>query len=93
MFLHQSMGHVLLLKVAVRRRKLRTAAGALTVSLPEADIHVGPTNCEEPNISIRALDQEGSTSRQLVAELMILANEAVGVFGAPLWCRKLVTSL
>ncbi len=60
--------------LAKRRQLWRHSQGAISINLPEAMIKV-----QEDEISIEVL--EDSRSRQLVAEMMILAGEVAGRYG------------
>jgi exoribonuclease-2 len=59
---------------AERRKAWRYAQGAISINMPEAMIKV-----KDDNISISVLDD--SSSRQLVAEMMILAGEVAARYG------------
>ncbi len=60
---------------AKRRLQWREAQGSVTIRMPEASIKVG----EDGEIVIDVLEE--SPSRQLVAEMMILAGEIAGRYG------------
>ena len=60
--------------LAERRRNWRYNQGAISINMPEAMIKV-----KDDDISIDVLDD--STSRQLVAEMMILAGEVAARYG------------
>ncbi len=64
----------ILAEAAKLRGKWRKSQGAITIKMPEAIIKVSPD--EEVQIYL----QETSVSRQLVAEMMILAGEVAGSF-------------
>ncbi|MFB2772925.1 ribonuclease catalytic domain-containing protein [Pelatocladus sp. BLCC-F211] len=61
-------------KWANKRKNWRYAQGAISINMPEAMIKV-----KEDDINIYVLDD--STSRQLVAEMMILAGEVAARYG------------
>lgn len=61
-------------KWADKRKKWRYAQGAISINMPEAMIKV-----KDDDISISVLDD--SPSRQLVAEMMILAGEVAAKYG------------
>jgi exoribonuclease-2 len=61
-------------KWATKRKTWRYAQGAISINMPEAMIKV-----KNDDISINVLDD--STSRQLVAEMMILAGEVAARYG------------
>ena len=65
------------------RRSYREARGSVDIPLPEAEVHVACSDLDslQPRVSIERLDPGASASRQLVAEMMILAGEAVGLLG------------
>ncbi|KXZ48125.1 hypothetical protein GPECTOR_30g221 [Gonium pectorale] len=71
-------------RAAVARRAYREARGCIEIPLPEAKIHVPYAHLDRgrPSVSIRRISQWESASRSLVAEMMILAGEAVGAIGA-----------
>lgn len=60
--------------LAERRRRWRNTQGAISISMPEASIKV-----QNDEIIIKVL--EDSISRQLVAEMMILAGEVAARYG------------
>jgi len=62
-------------KWAVRRQQWRESQGSITIRMPEASIKV--SDAEEITIDVL----EESASRQLVAEMMILAGEVAGHYG------------
>ena len=64
-----------LAKQAKRRREWRKAQGSIQIQMPESTIKVR----EDEEITIELLDI--SQSRQLVAEMMILAGEVAGSYG------------
>ncbi|NEO35426.1 MAG: VacB/RNase II family 3'-5' exoribonuclease [Moorea sp. SIOASIH] len=61
--------------LAVRRQKWRKSQGAISIHMPESVIKVG----NDDQITIEVL--EDSPSRQMVAEMMILAGEVAGRYG------------
>lgn len=63
-----------LAEAAERRKAWRRSRGSIDIQMPEASIKVDAGE----NVAIDLL--EGSQSRQLVAEMMILAGEAAGQF-------------
>ncbi len=63
-----------LAELAKRRQAWRTAQGAINISMPEASIKV-----KNDEVTITLL--EDALSRQLVAEMMILAGEVTGRYG------------
>ncbi|GAB4545184.1 MAG: ribonuclease R [Pleurocapsa sp.] len=65
-----------LAKWANLRKEWRKAQGSIQIKMPESIIKV----TENEEITIELLD--GSQSRQLVAEMMILAGEVAGKYGA-----------
>lgn len=54
----------------------------MDIQTPDRLISVAITG-DEAAVTVAALDQWSSPSRQLVAEMMVLAGEAVAAFGAP----------
>lgn len=64
-----------LAKKAKRRREWRKAQGSIQIQMPESSIKVK----DDEEITIELLDI--SQSRQLVAEMMILAGEVAGSYG------------
>ncbi len=64
----------ILAKAAKQRGQWRKSQGAITIKMPEAVIKVG----QDDDVQIYLL--ETSVSRQLVAEMMILAGEIAGRF-------------
>ena len=64
-------------------RSYREARGSVDIPLPEAEVHVACSDLDalQPRASVERLDPGASASRQLVAEMMILAGEAVGLLG------------
>ncbi|MEO1519886.1 MAG: ribonuclease R family protein [Cyanobacteria bacterium J06633_2] len=64
-----------LAKLAERRRTWRQAQGAISIHMPESSIKV-----RDDEITIQVLD--ASKSRELVAEMMILAGEVAGHYGS-----------
>jgi exoribonuclease II len=65
---------MLLASLAKRRYQWRQSQGAISIQMPEASIKV-----RDQDITIELLDN--TASRQLVAEMMILAGEAAGQYG------------
>ncbi len=63
-----------LAKASVLRQKWRKSQGSIQIKMPESSIKV-----KDEEITIELLD--GSKSRQLVAEMMILAGEVTGQYG------------
>ncbi|MEW5298704.1 MAG: hypothetical protein WDW38_000552 [Sanguina aurantia] len=68
---------------ATARRGYRFGRGAIDIPLPESDISVprGDLDASRPRVSMRSISQWTSASRGMVAEMMILAGEAVGRVG------------
>ncbi|MEB3211466.1 MAG: RNB domain-containing ribonuclease, partial [Leptolyngbyaceae bacterium] len=64
-----------LAELAVRRNKWRQQQGAISIHMPESSIKVS-----DDEIIISVLDS--SKSRELVAEMMILAGEVAGHYGS-----------
>ncbi len=66
-----------------RRRRYRESRGCIEIPLPEAKIHVPREHLDRvrPAVTITRVSQWDSPSRNLVAEMMILAGEAVGTIG------------
>lgn len=60
---------------AERRKSWRSSQGAISIHMPESVIKV----CQDDEITIDVLDD--SKSRQMVAEMMILAGEVAGHYG------------
>ena len=67
-----------LLRSAESRRRVRESAGAINLDQPEMVIKVGPDGEAEVRVV-----QRSSPARQLVTELMVLANTLLGEF-----CRR-----
>ncbi len=63
-----------LAKAATLRQKWRKSQGSIQINMPESSIKV-----KDEEITIELLDS--SKSRQLVAEMMILAGEVAGIYG------------
>jgi len=63
-------------QAARRRSQWRTRQGAIHISLPEAQVKVDPNDPERLTLEL----QEPCFSRQLVAEMMILAGEVAARF-------------
>lgn len=59
-----------------RRRSYRERQGCTEVPLPEAEISVPLSDLDSlrPRVEVTRLDQSASASRQMVAEMMILAG-------------------
>lgn len=70
-----------LLQLAQLRREHRLASGATEIQMPESCVRVEGAQTEEPEVAIEEENQHESPSRQTVAEMMILAGEAVGELG------------
>ncbi|KAL4445906.1 hypothetical protein ABPG77_009105 [Micractinium sp. CCAP 211/92] len=70
-----------LLQIAQLRREHRLASGATEILMPESSVRVEGAHTEEPEVTIEEECQHESPSRQMVAEMMILAGEAVGELG------------
>eukprot|EP00884_Botryococcus_braunii_P005374 jgi/Botrbrau1/14838/Bobra.0278s0008.1 len=68
-------------EVAKRRAEWRKRAGAVNIELPETDVVVDVAEDGEAWVSFRTRMSGRSPAQALVAELMILANEAVGTLG------------
>ena len=64
-----------LAELAKRRQNWRTEQGSINISIPEASIKV-----KDDEVTITLL--EDSVSRQLVAEMMIMAGEITGRYGS-----------
>ncbi|GIL47259.1 hypothetical protein Vafri_4119 [Volvox africanus] len=75
---------VALRDAALSRRAYREARGCIEIPLPEAKIHVPYADLDRarPAVNITRISQWDSASRGLVAEMMILAGEAIGTIGA-----------
>ncbi|PRW58916.1 ribonuclease [Chlorella sorokiniana] len=71
-------------KLSAARRSWRLTSGATEIAMPESMVSVEGAHEEEPRITIEEEDQYASPARQLVAEMMILAGEAVGELGRQL---------
>ncbi|EFJ50853.1 hypothetical protein VOLCADRAFT_103637 [Volvox carteri f. nagariensis] len=71
-------------EAALARRAYREACGCIEIPLPEAKINVPYSHLDRarPAVTISRISQWDSPSRSLVAEMMILAGEAVGAIGA-----------
>ncbi|GIL70477.1 hypothetical protein Vretifemale_1219, partial [Volvox reticuliferus] len=74
---------VALRDAALSRRAYREARGCIEIPLPEAKIHVPYSHLDRarPSVNITRISQWDSASRGLVAEMMILAGEAIGTIG------------
>ncbi|GLC44119.1 hypothetical protein PLESTM_001558100, partial [Pleodorina starrii] len=75
---------VALREAALARHAYRQARGCIEIPLPEAKIHVPYSHLDRarPAVTITRVSQWESASRALVAEMMILAGEAVGAIGS-----------
>lgn len=73
-----------LLEIARMRRERRLASGATEIDMPECNVEVERADTDEPEVSITVEDQWASPSRQMVAEMMILAGEVAGLLGGAL---------
>lgn len=71
-------------QAAELRRAWRFSQGAIEIRMPEASIKVAAPDTDSPRVSIESMDQHESRSRQMVAEMMILAGEVAGKLGARL---------
>ena len=75
---YQAMGGFLILIRAKLycRRLYRERQGCTEVPLPEAEISVPYSDLDSlrPRVEVNRLDQSASVSRQMVAEMMILAG-------------------
>lgn len=69
-------------KIATARRALRSAAGAVDITMPETKLEVLDPGNDDPTVKVEVADPSASASRQLVAEMMILAGEIAAAFGA-----------
>ncbi|KAG2484219.1 hypothetical protein HYH03_016954 [Edaphochlamys debaryana] len=71
-------------RAALKRRAYRESRGCIEIPLPEAKIHVPYSHLDRarPGVTISRISQWESASRSLVAEMMILAGEAVGTIGS-----------
>lgn len=67
---------------AEARRRYRTALGAVEIAMPEPEIVVRNEAEESPEVVVAAGPAEASASKQLVAEMMILAGEVCARLGA-----------
>lgn len=75
----------LCLQAAQLRQGWRVKHGAIQLSMPECDMRIIQPNSLVPDISMRFSDGgEDSPAQTLVSELMIMANEAIGLLGEPL---------
>jgi exoribonuclease-2 len=73
-----------LARVAAARHALRCAAGAVDINMPETKLDVADPGAESPTVTVEVCDAGTSPSRQLVAEMMILAGEIAAAKGAEL---------
>ena len=69
------------LQVAEARRARRLGAGATEIDMPEAKLRVEGAEGDAAEVGIEPLHSFASASRQLVAEMMIMAGEAAGLLG------------
>lgn len=69
------------LQAAELRRAWRLAQGAVEIATPEAQIRVQLDSGLRPEVDVAAEPMHESPSRQLVAEMMILAGEVIGDLG------------
>ena len=67
---------------AKSRRAYRLKSGALEIQFPEARVDIEDELSDHPVVKIEAQDPSNSRSRQIVAEMMILAGEMSARFGA-----------
>ena len=69
---------------AAARRRYRTAAGAVEIQMPEPKMDVKDINSEVARVEMEVINapEDESVSRQLVAEMMILAGEVSARLGA-----------
>lgn len=65
--------------VATRRKRMREAAGALFISLPQAVIKVKNASVERPDIDISVLHSD-TRAWELVSELMVAAGALAGAY-------------
>ncbi|GAX76950.1 hypothetical protein CEUSTIGMA_g4397.t1 [Chlamydomonas eustigma] len=72
-----------LVAAAASRRKYRQSHGCLEIPLPEMDIKVPYSDLDSLRPGVRVSGEQPSESpgRQLVAEMMVLAGEAIGMLG------------
>lgn len=72
-----------LFRLAEARHAARRANGAVNIFMPELEVVVRGADREEPEVSVSFKTPEAfmNTSRSMVAEMMILANEALGRIG------------
>lgn len=69
-------------KIAQRRKVWRLQQGAVEIHTPDVDVRVNLRDNDEINdISIVTSQQQHSPSGSLVAEMMILANQAIANYG------------
>jgi len=73
----------LLYQAARARKAWRVSHGCIDIDLPEAKLAVplGDLDSTDPCIKIEKISQWESAARMMVAEMMILAGEAVGALG------------
>jgi exoribonuclease-2 len=73
----------LLYEAARTRKAWRVSRGCIDIDLPEAKLEVPLQDLDssEPRIKIQKISQWESAARMTVAEMMILAGEAVGALG------------
>lgn len=72
-------------QAAEMRRSWRESNGSIDIKTPDRVISVDISKGgDEVAVSVEVVDQWTSASRQLVAEMMVMAGEAIASFGAPL---------
>ena len=80
---HELLTHIgVAIQAAELRSEWRASNGSVEIRTPEASISVSVDADGDAVVSIAAMDQWASPSRQLVSEMMVLAGEAVAAFGA-----------
>lgn len=67
---------------AAARKRYRTASGAVEIAMPESKVEVADAHVEVPDVTMEASKMDDSVSRQLVAEMMILAGEVCARLGS-----------
>eukprot|EP00271_Cylindrocystis_brebissonii_P008388 TRINITY_DN225_c0_g5_i1.p1 TRINITY_DN225_c0_g5~~TRINITY_DN225_c0_g5_i1.p1 ORF type:complete len:968 (-),score=227.06 TRINITY_DN225_c0_g5_i1:1038-3941(-) len=70
----------LLAEAAYLRQDWRMAQGAVEILLPEPDLKVTNLTSPNPSVTIDVIDQT-APARRLVSEMMVLAGEAVALWG------------
>lgn len=71
-------------QAAEMRRSWRESNGSIDIKTPDRVISVDISKGgDEVAVSVEVVDQWTSASRQLVAEMMVMAGEAIASFGAP----------